>query len=260
MDKKGVRIISLEAKEIFQQTQENGEGVGYVLPTKNSKAYFSLFKNVLDYSLDSIELEKAYEKKCRKQFFFQDEHENKYTLAVINLKFKAVAKKNDGTDFKTKELRAYFYDKGFILDGRKYVRYKRSAGSSRGGKCLFIDERLLKHMEKWGECGLNARNGDLASWEAYKALSLSSLKGLIDIPLEGILFIPDYKSKFLEEVVSVKENNGELKADIQETTVENDIWDGESLLDESLFVGNYAEKHMFLLRNKFFKSCGFIIS
>lgn len=28
-------------------------------------------------------------------------------------------------------------------------------------------------------------------------------------------------------------------------------------MDESLFVGNYADKHMLLLRNKFFKSCAF---
>lgn len=35
------------------------------------------------------------------------------------------------------------------------------------------------------------------------------------------------------------------------------IWDGESLLDESLFAESYADKHMLLLRNKFFKSCAF---
>ena len=46
-------------------------------------------------------------------------------------------------------------------------------------------------------------------------------------------------------------------ATTKETTIENDIWDGESLLDESLFVEDYTERHMLLLRNKFFKSCGF---
>lgn len=33
--------------------------------------------------------------------------------------------------------------------------------------------------------------------------------------------------------------------------------DGESLLDGSVFTGSYADKHMLLLRNKFFKSCAF---
>ena len=110
-------------------------------------------------------------------------------------------------------------------------------------------------MSEWGECGLKPTE-DLASWEAYKSLSLSSLKGVINIPLKGILFIPDCKSEFLEEVVCVEEKDG-LQASVKETLITNDIWDGESLLDESLFTGDYATKHMLLLRNKFFKSCGF---
>ena len=97
----------------------------------------------------------------------------------------------------------------------------------------------------------------MASWESYKSLSLSSLKGAIDIPLDGILFIQDCKSEFFEEVVSVEEKDGDLVATTKETAIKNDIWDGESLLDESLFADEYADKHMLLLRNKFFKSCAF---
>ena len=48
-----------------------------------------------------------------------------------------------------------------------------------------------------------------------------------------------------------------MVATTKEATIKNDIWDGESLLDESVFSDNYADKHMLLLRNKFFKSCGF---
>ena len=98
---------------------------------------------------------------------------------------------------------------------------------------------------------------DLASWESYKALSLSSIKGTIEIPLEGILFVPNHKSTFTEEVVSVGIKDGALCAEQKNAQIANDIWDGESLLDESLFAGDYADKHMLLLRNKFFKSCAF---
>lgn len=253
---KGYHIISLEAKDIYEQELISGVEKGFVLPSKNDRAYFGLFKNVLDYSLDLIELEKCYQKKYRNnKFSFEDEYNNKYTLTIINLKFTYTYKdKNNGKDLK--QLREHFYKNGFNLGGMHYVRYKRSSGSSRQGKCLFIDENLLKAMEKWGECGLKP-TGDLASWEAYKSLSLSSLKGTIDIPLNGILFIQDCKSEFFEEVVSVEAKNGVLVATPKETTIENDIWDGESLLDESLFTGDYIEKHMLLLRNKFFKSCGF---
>ena len=88
------------------------------------------------------------------------------------------SKSKNGKPIKIKDLRAHFYQNGFYLDGMHYVRYKRSACSSREGKCLFIDERLYKAMDKWSGCGLKAQT-DLASWESYKALSLSSIKGTI---------------------------------------------------------------------------------
>ena len=254
--KQGYRIISIEAADIYRHEQENGVSVGYKIPENKSDAYFRLFKIYLDYSLDLIELEKAYKRICRKKFSFQDKSENEYTLAVINLKFNYTYKPENGKPVKIKDLRAHFYENGFYLDVVHYVRYKRSAGSSREGKCLFIDERLYKAMSKWSECGLESQT-DLASWESYKALSLSSIKGTVDIPLDGILFIPDYKSTFVEEVVSVELQDGKLTAEQNQTKITNDIWDGESLLDESVFMDVYADKHMLLLRNKFFKSCAF---
>lgn len=254
--KQGYRIISIEAADIYRHEQENGVSVGYKMPESKSDAYFRLFKIYLDNSLDLIELEKAYKRICRKKFSFQDKSENEYTLAVINLKFNYTYKPENGKPVKIKDLRSHFYQNGFYLDGVHYVRYKRSAGSSREGKCLFIDERLYKAMDKWSSCGLKAQT-DLASWESYKALSLSSIKGTINIPLGGILFVPDYKSIFTEEVISVELKDSKLVAEQKQTEITNDIWDGESLLDESVFENGYADKHMLLLRNKFFKSCAF---
>lgn len=252
----GYRIISIEAADIYRHEQENGVSVGYKMPESKSDAYFRLFKNYLDNSLDLIELEKAYKRICRKKFSFQDKYENEYTLAVINVKFNYTYKPEEGKPVKIKELREHFYENGFYVDGVHYVRYKRSAGSSREGKCLFIDERLYKAMSKWSECGLKAQT-DLASWESYKALSLSSIKGKVEIPLDGILFVPDYKSTFTEEVISIELQDGKLTAEQKQTEITNDIWDGESLLDETVFMNGYADKHMLLLRNKFFKSCAF---
>lgn len=250
------RIISIEAADIYRQEQENGVAVGIKMPGKNSDACFRMFRNFLDNSLDLIELEKAYKRICRKKFSFRDKFGNDYTLAVVNVKFNFIHRSENGKTVKIRQLREYFYENGFYIDGIHYVRYKRSAGSSREGKCLFIDERLYKAMAKWSECGLKPKT-DLASWESYKALSLSSLKGMVNIPLECILFVPDYKSTFTDEVVSVEIQDGALTAAHKQTEISNDIWDGESLLDESVFRGNYADKHMLLLRNKFFKSCVF---
>ncbi len=250
------RIISIEAADIYRQEQENGVAVGIKMPEKNSDACFRMFRNFLDNSLDLIELEKAYKRICRKKFSFRDKFGNDYTLAVVNVKFNFIHRSENGKIVKIRQLREYFYENGFHIDGIHYVRYKRSAGSSREGKCLFIDERLYKAMAKWSECGIKPKT-DLSSWESYKALSLSSIKGMVNIPLEGILFVPDYKSTFTDDVISVEIQDGTLIAAHKQTEITNDIWDGESLLDESVFRGNYADKHMLLLRNKFFKSCAF---
>ena len=263
---KSYRILSIEACDVYRYTQEN-EKVGYALPQAGTSAYFWRFKNKLDASLDTMELESAYEAICGKPFSFCDAYGHDYTLAVVNVKFnykykdekkKRTKRKAAREEVGTKTLREKYYAEGFCIDGVPFVRYKRSAGSSRSGKCLFIDARLYAHMEKWGACGLRPDpKHDLASWESYISLSLSSIKGTVEIPPEGILFVPDYKSTFTDEVVSVALQGGELVAEQTRAEITNDIWDGESLLDESVFAEPYGQKHMLLLRNKFFKSCAF---
>lgn len=53
----------------------------------------------------------------------------------------------------------------------------------------------------------------------------------------------------------LKEGIGDIIADDDDNyTIKNNIWDGQSLLDTSLFDD---EKGIMLLRNSFFKSCGF---
>ena len=46
------------------------------------------------------------------------------------------------------QLREILYREGFWCDGLHYVRFKRSSGSARVGKCLFIDERLYRQMHQ----------------------------------------------------------------------------------------------------------------
>lgn len=157
------------------------------------------------------------------------------------------------------ELRNYLYQNGFKCDGVEYVRYKRSSGSSRVGKCLFVNKLLADEMAMWDKCGLNIEEGqqlDLASWEAYIALPISSIIDTIHIPLESILVIDDYESTFQEEVVSVEIENNHLVSARKKVDVTNSIWDGQSIMDKSLF-GEYEDKGMLLLRNRFFKSCCF---
>ena len=170
------------------------------------------------------------------------------------------SKKDIPSAVKCEEIREQLYTHGFDIDSIHYVRYKRSAGSSRDGRCLFIAEPLYADMMAWSSCGLSADSvSDQASWQAYIALTLSSIESAIRLPKKAILIIPDKVSRFTAKAVCVKEDAEEgLTATEEETEIENVIWDGEALLDVSEFerVG-YADKGMMLLRNRFFKTCAF---
>lgn len=157
------------------------------------------------------------------------------------------------------DLRQELYSNGFVCDGIKFVRFKRSSGSARVGKCLFIDEKLYSRMHKWELCGLKIKEGDdidLASLEAYISLTLSSIIDTLEIYPENILVVDDYESMFKERVVETSLENGRLHTKETIADISNSIWDGQSLMDISLF-GNYEKKGMVLLRNQFFKSCCF---
>lgn len=158
------------------------------------------------------------------------------------------------------ELRFDLYENGFICNGIKYVRYKRSSGSSRVGKCLFIDEKLYPAMHKWELCGLKIKEGDkidLAAFEAYISLPSSSCIDTLEIRPENILVIDDYESEFEDEVVAVYGEGEDFVAKEECAKIKNSIWDGQSLLDVSMYGEHYSDRTMLLLRNRFFKSACF---
>lgn len=169
-------------------------------------------------------------------------------------------KKGEAKTIKTTaQLRTELYQNGFLCNGIKYCRMKRSAGSARVGKCLFINERLWKPLLKFSSGGIIIKPGqeiDLAAYESYLSLPSSSIIDTISIRPENILLIEDYNSIFREDVIETHDKNGSLKTAESNCEITNSIWDGQSLLDVSLF-GNYAAYGMLLLRNLMFKSCCF---
>lgn len=157
------------------------------------------------------------------------------------------------------DIRKDLYANGFDCDGIHYVRYKRSSGSSRVGKCLFIDEALYARMHKWEMTGIKLKEGDpvdLAALEAYIALTLSSIIDIITIDPKSILVVDDYESVFNDTVVATREKNGWLHTEEENVQIKNSIWDGQSLIDPSV-MGIYSQYGMVLLRTNFFKSCCF---
>lgn len=245
---KSINIVQIEAKDIV-----NAGAEGYKV--KSLKRY----KGTFDYSLEWIKLKNEAERILRRKnvtFKSEDETDEKlYTDLLVSVTFK----------YKTEELgrsalREKLYKEGFVLDGKRYIRFKRSSGSSRVGKCLFIREELYKSMMKWSYMGLTFKETeemDLASIEAYIALTTSSIIDTMEIEPHQILVIDDYTSSFEDEAIAVRVGKDNLlEAKRERVTVSNSIWDGQSLMDISLF-GKYEKKGMLLLRNRFFKSCCF---
>ncbi len=158
------------------------------------------------------------------------------------------------------ELRHYLYENGFYIDGIKYVRFKRSAGSARVGKCLFIDEKLYNRMHNWDLAGLSIYKNDvidIAAFESYISLPSSSIIDTMEIEAHNILMIDDYESVFKESAVATYlDENGAVHTEHKKVEVRNSIWDGQSLMDTSLF-GKYGRYGFLLLRNRFFKSAAF---
>ena len=176
-------------------------------------------------------------------------------------KIKVYATNNKFEVLMTKaELRQYLYVNGFYCDGIHYVRWKRSSGSSRVGKCLFINEALYRKMHKWETCGLKIKDGDeidLAALEAYISLTSSSIIDTIELQPENFLVVDDYESVFKDKVMKVEFDDGELIAKEKECTIVNSIFDGQSLLEESCFSEKYEKYSMLLLRQRMFKSACF---
>lgn len=157
------------------------------------------------------------------------------------------------------DLRYHLYEHGFDMNGVHYVRFKRSSGSARVGKCLFIDERMYSRMHVWDLCGLSVPENseiDIAAFESYISLTSSSIIDTMEIQPENILLIDDYTSTFRDNAVATYLEDGEVRTKQMDVDVSNSIWDGQSLMDPSMF-GNYRRYGFLLLRNRFFKSAAF---
>ena len=259
-----------------QNPEENSiDKKGKAIKTLNFMKTDYDFDGILDYSLDLQHLiDYCDSKRIINHYFYSSKSKN-YCLALVKVNFER----------NTKDVREFLYrSEGFTItysfkDNNKpvtiqYERYKRTASGAREGSCLFIAKDLYEEMMKWSSAGLpeKAKQIDAVSWEAYISLTLSAIETTINLNPRQILFVEDkeaiVKVGKAYELTSVKGKltvNYKIYAQNNENAIENKntIWDGEGLIDDSLFCENpvlsdqYADKCMLLLRGKFFKACVF---
>jgi len=171
-------------------------------------------------------------------------------------------------------IRDILYKNGFYLDffkknkvSKKYilsetVKYKfwfRTPSKSRVGDVVFINEKLYD-IKKWQRMGLEIPEneyGRIVEMAAYESLTSSSICGRITINPDNILVVNDIKSFFDTECALVKtDSKGECFVDRKKYKVNNTLFDGQALLEDSLWDAT-DKSGMILLRQHFFKACAF---
>lgn len=181
------------------------------------------------------------------------------------------------------------FDAAFGETGEHYVMYKRSASKSKQGSMLFIWDRLYEGMTEWTWMGLKfepSQKYDLTSVKAYEALTLSGIRAEFRLKKENILIIEAVKGSKVggnrrvvcnygeEDKLTVRTldhcaecgrmRRGRKYCRDEVLQYRNTLWDGQALLDESVFeevfakgAGTFEQHGMMLLRNRFFKACAF---
>lgn len=158
------------------------------------------------------------------------------------------------------DVRREIYEKGVTIGNTHYVRWIHSSSNARSGVAYFINEELLNSMNNFTDFGLNLKETsevNIADVEATRGLLMSQKIGLVDIKPKNILVVKDCESTFTERVMKTSLDANYLITEEVDDIITNTIFDGQSLMDKSLFPDEYKDKGMLLLRHKAFKSCCF---
>lgn len=285
-------IISLQASSIMRAMdepvldKENKPVIdekGNPVLKNNVISKHSMYTGLFPYSLEMIALEKVAPKtfatvgtKKILTSIINVQYDNSYYEYVEKTSYKAKKKRNDVTVSKSNtkrgkkimgisQLRNKLYNDGFILDGAEYVEYKRSGSKAKDGNHLFILKEYHHLMQYYSRLGIQfpideTEEFDLTSAKAYESLVGSTIEYTLDIKPEEILIVRDIKNTFKATVNMVAMENGELISKIvDDYDMTNDCFDGESLMDSTLFKvdENGKQKGFQLLRSNYLKSASF---
>lgn len=154
------------------------------------------------------------------------------------------------------------YKKDGTIKDEKTINYKRlfrSTGKAKKGSVNFIREGLYKKALNFLRMGIKIpkKNTPIVEIEAYMPLVASSIVGTVRINPRNILIVEDVKSTFKTDVISIMttEQKQCYAKEIQDYEVANEMFDGQALIDSSLFP-TWGEGYI-LLRHHFCKMATF---
>lgn len=195
---------------------------------------------------------------------------------IESLQF-AVAKieeKKDKFVKKTKqEIREDFYVNGLDIEyitknnrgniiKKEVIHYKmfyRTPGKAKKGSCMFINENLHEKAIDFIRMGIKMeyKNAPIVEIGAYSSLVASTIVGKVEIDPKNILVLKDVDIPFTTDVISVEtdENKQCVAKSIENYTLKNTIFDGQALIDSSIFP-DWGDGYI-LLRHHFCKMASF---
>ena len=236
-------ILNLESCYIYKAKIENGE---YRTDVKkkdkdgnetdiNKFSRDILYSATIPYSLETIRAERNYINEWERI-------DGKwYTKLFINVNFTKPYKVDGKVEKDKLGIRQDLYVNGFILDGVKYKMFKRGGSKARTASAIFIKEYAYDELFNRCLLGLKFEENelcDLTSKNAYISLIMSGIIGTINIKKEEILIIDDVMGKKMRVRASVTERNSNNEIVVNEYDdyeVQNNMTDGQGLLDESVF-------------------------
>ncbi len=236
-------ILNLEACYIYKAKIENGE---YRTDVKkkdkdgnetdiNKFSRDILYSATIPYSLETIRAERNYINEWERI-------DGKwYTKLFINVNFTKPYKVDGKVERDKLGIRQDLYVNGFTLDGVKYKMFKRGGSKARTASAIFIKEYAYDELYNRCLLGLKFEENelcDLTSKNAYISLIMSGIIGTINIKKEEILIIDDVMGKKMRVRASVTERNSNNEIVVNEYDdyeVQNNMTDGQGLLDESVF-------------------------
>lgn len=260
--------MNMEACYIYKDIMED------VKTSSKDRDLSKLFSATIPYSLESIRINEMF------PGTFYIVNNKQYTKRIINLTFdKHYTTWDENEEWEDDEgnvkkgkrkilanknkIRKYIYENGFMLDGIRYVFYKRGAGKAKNGYALYIQEDMKDKLISRSRLGLKFEENeelDLTSLLAYESLISSGIDFTIDLdPKTEILIIDDIYGKEFESLASVtKEVNKEITTKNEIVKIQNCLTDGQGFMDESVFEAYFkSDKGFMLLRSDMFKCCAF---
>lgn len=272
------KAIKEEEKEIKEGKKKGNKKIGYNTQKKkkdkdgkdtkeNLFSFSKLYSATMPYSLETI---RAFEKYPEEVL---DNNGKQYTKLFINVNFekhyKYEEENKDGKmipkQIKKGKVREYLYENGFHVDGFHYKMFKRGGSKARTASAIFVKSDMYDTLYKRCLLGLEFKENelcDLTSKNAYISLIMSGIIGTINIKKEEILIIDDVMGKKMKVKASVTErdkNDNIVVRDYDDFEVQNNMTDGQVLIDESKFEEyEILQGHSCaLLREDFFKGAGF---